>query len=67
MDAVKAVELLLALTTAAIQFTEQAQKISLLLKKAQMEDRELSEEDWKELFSADDLARLKLITQIEKM
>ena len=67
MGAVQAVELLLALTAAAIQFTEQAQKISLLLKKAQDEERALTDADWKVLFNDDDLARLKLIAQIEKM
>ena len=67
MGAVQAVELLLALTAAAIQFTEQAQKISLLLKKAQDEYRALTDADWKVLFNDDDLARLKLIAQIEKM
>ena len=66
MTTIEAVGLLLSLTNAAIQFTEQAQKISLLLRKAQMENRELTEEDWSELFLADDLARLKLIAQIEK-
>jgi hypothetical protein len=67
MDAVKTLELLISLTTAAINFSEQAQKISMMLKKAQMENRPISDAEWAEAFSTDDLARLRLVAQLAKM
>jgi hypothetical protein len=67
MDAVKAIDLLISLTSAAINFSEQAQKVSMILQKAQMENRPIADSDWAEVFSADDMARMRLVAQLAKM
>lgn len=67
VQAAEAVAILINLTSAAINLSMQIQKVSMMIQQAQLENRELSDEDWAALFSADDLARMRQEAQIAKM
>lgn len=66
MTPVESLGLFITLLQAAVHFTEQAQKVSLLIKKAELEQRALSDAEWAELLADDDLARAIQVAQLAK-
>ena len=66
MKLVDAVSALLDVTTAGLTLFTKAMEISQLIQKAQMEGREISDEEWKTITGMDDAARKRLQDAIEK-
>lgn len=63
---VQAVSLLVDLLTASSHMMEQAQRVSVLLARAQRENRPITLEEWDTLFDADTQTEQALVTAINR-
>jgi hypothetical protein len=66
MGAAEAIVMLANLTSAAIQLLQNSQLVSGMIQKATAENRNFTPEEWAQIVSLDDTARITLALAIKK-